>query len=48
MNVLFHRFCSRELVQFEALRTNTQYGPVYILMTWSMSAEFEVVVLHDF
>ncbi|WP_329468497.1 hypothetical protein [Streptomyces sp. NBC_01431] len=36
MNVLLRRFCSHDLDQFEALRSETPYGPVYIIMTRSL------------
>ncbi|MYV91968.1 hypothetical protein GT350_17275 [Streptomyces sp. SID1034] len=48
MNALLRRFCSHELDQFEALRTDTPYGPVYILLTRSMPEVLRGVELHDF
>ncbi|MFF9004151.1 hypothetical protein ACF1GW_08370 [Streptomyces achromogenes] len=33
---LLRRYCAHELDQWESLRTETPYGPVYVLLTRSL------------
>ena len=45
---LWRRYCAHDLDQWEALQTETPYGPVYVFMTRSLPQEWDPSMFREF